>query len=70
LGNGKNNATLNMVQLKFSPGLGDRDGKMISTGNFGCNDADDTDTLGFLMAFIFLSSGYSAIELRMKICHW
>ena len=35
LGNGKNNATLNMVQPKFSPGLGEIDGKMISTWNLG-----------------------------------
>jgi hypothetical protein len=33
LGNGKNNATLKMVQPKFSPGLGEIDGKMILTGN-------------------------------------
>ena len=33
LGNGKNNATMKMVQPKFSPGLGEIDGKMISTWN-------------------------------------
>ena len=33
--NGKNNATLKMVQPKFSPGLGENDGKFISTWNFG-----------------------------------
>jgi len=35
LGNGKNNATIKMVQPKFSPGLGEIDGKMISTWNLG-----------------------------------
>jgi hypothetical protein len=35
LGNGKNNATLKMVQPKFSTGLGEIDGKMISTWNLG-----------------------------------
>jgi len=31
--NNKNNATLKMVQPEFSPGLGEIDGKMISTWN-------------------------------------
>jgi len=35
LGNGKNNATLDVVQPKFSPGLDEIDGKMISTWNLG-----------------------------------
>ena len=35
LGNGKNNATIKMVQPKFSPGLCEIDGKMISTWNLG-----------------------------------
>ena len=35
LGNGNNNATIKMVQPKFSPGLGEIDGKMISTWNLG-----------------------------------
>jgi hypothetical protein len=35
LGKSKNNATLKMVQPKVSPGLGEIDGKMISTWNFG-----------------------------------
>jgi hypothetical protein len=35
LGNDKDNATIKMVQPKFSPGLGEIDGKMISTWNPG-----------------------------------
>ena len=35
LGNGKINATIKMVQPKFSPGLGEIDGKMISAWNLG-----------------------------------
>jgi hypothetical protein len=34
-GNGKNNVTLKIVQPKFSPGLGEIDGKMNSTWNLG-----------------------------------
>jgi hypothetical protein len=33
--NGKNNAKLNKVPSKFSPSLGENDGKLISTWNFG-----------------------------------
>ena len=40
LGNGKNNATIKMVQTKFSPGLGEIDGKMISTWNLGGIESD------------------------------
>jgi hypothetical protein len=35
IGNGKDSATIKMVQPKFSPGLGEIDGKMISTWNLG-----------------------------------
>jgi len=33
--NGKNNAKLKKVQPRFSPRLGENDGKIISTWNFG-----------------------------------
>jgi hypothetical protein len=35
IGNSKDSATIKMVQPKFSPGLGEIDGKMISTWNLG-----------------------------------
>jgi hypothetical protein len=35
IGKWQKNATIKMVQPKFSPGLGEIDGKMISTWNLG-----------------------------------
>ena len=43
--NNKNNATLKVVQPGFSPGLGEIDGKMISTWNFGIKRVEMTLSL-------------------------
>jgi hypothetical protein len=60
--NGKNNAKLKKVQPSFSPSLGENDGKIISTWNFGTHNLQNDTTNCILKVFMKMISRREMIK--------